>query len=319
MFCKYCGATVKQGDRFCIKCGKELSATVRESVAAQPVSPPVTAAPEPGTGPKPSAKRTNSRCWLFGAYGMAAGAVLLAVILLLAGVLSFGGPKIEGPGFNTPEDAARAYLNGLRNQDIKAMLSAFAVESYVENYDLEAFVERIRAYLPSMEIRLPNSNAYNVQLNIASRRNQLMSMIANQYLYYNSPDALNNFETVKFEDPGDIADFIEGIERDTEKYVFADLKIVDILEPEDVSELYSLDVNIENIARQANAIGVDEDDVTNIAVMFEADGREWLFCPQAIRYNGKWYLQKADGNLSILVGMPFFCGGIAPMDTLDLP
>lgn len=323
MFCKYCGASIEQGSRFCIQCGKEVSVPAQESVmsAAQPVSLPVTAASSEtsAAGPKPSPKSLKSGCWLFGACGTAVGAILLAVILFATGVLSFGGSRIEGPGFDTPEDAARAYLTGLRSQNVDAMLSAFAVESYVENYDLEATVERLKTYMPTLEIRLPNSNAYNRQLNITSRRNQLMSMIANQYIFYNAPDALNNYEPTMFGDSGEITDFIEGIERDTKDYVFADLKIGEVLKPKDVSDLYTTDGNLDNIARQAKTFGADEDDVVNIAITFEADGQDWLFCPQAVRYNGKWYLQSAQGNLAILVGMVFYGGGIAPMDTLALP
>lgn len=320
MFCQHCGASIVQGSRFCIQCGKEVSTPTQGTVVAQPVSPPVTAAPSgPNASPKPAAKRTNSRCWLFGVCGTAAGAILLVVILLAAGLLSFGEPRIEGPGFATPEDAAKAYLMGLRNRDIDAMLSAIAVESYVEHYDLEAAAERIKVYFPLQEIRLPNSNAYHLKLNIASRRDQLIKTITNQYLYYNSPGTLNDFENVHFAGTDDIADFFEGIERDTEKYVFADLEIGDVHEPEDVSELYSTDKNLKNIARQAEMFGVDEDDVANVVIEFEADGQNWLFCPQAVRYNGKWYLQSAQGNPAILAGMPAISGGIAPMGTMYLP
>jgi len=288
-------------------------------VVAQPVSSPITAAPSgPNASPKPSAKRTNSRCWLFGACGTAIGAILLAVILFLAGVLSSDSPKIESPGFDTPEDAAKAYLVGLRNQDIDAMLSAFAVESYVDNYDLEGIiVEKYRSYLPTMDIRLPNSSAYNRQLNIAARRERLMAQIADQYLFYSAPYALNERMPTAFQSSGEASHFFRKFERDTKDYVFADLKIGNVLDPEDVSDRYMSSGNPESIAELTKTLGADK--VTNIVIAFEADGRDWLFCPQAVRYNGKWYLHSMQGLLANLLEISFYCGGIAQVDTLELP
>jgi hypothetical protein len=301
-----------------MRCGKEVTAP---AAPAQPEAAPpssMSVQPPPGARPKPAPKSPGGRCWLFGACGTAVGAILLAAILLIAGVFSAGGQKIEGPGFASPEDAAKAYLEALRDQDVDAMLSTFAVESYVAHYDLEAMVERLKAYMPNLEIRLPNTNEYNRQLNIASRRNQLAAMIVNQYIYYNAPDALSDGAPIMFEDSGKIADFIEDLERDTGDYVFADLEIGDTLEPEDVSDMYMTDMNLENIARQAKTFGADEDDVANVAITFEADGEDWVFCPQAVRYDGKWYLQSAQGNLAILANMTVFSGGIAPVDMLEL-
>jgi hypothetical protein len=63
--------------------------------------------------------------------------------------------------------------------------------------------------------------------------------------------------------------------------------------------------------------GADADDVANVIITFEADGHEWIFCPQAIRYDGKWHLQLLQGNIASILGMSVFTGGIIPFDELS--
>lgn len=46
-------------------------------------------------------------------------------------------PKTESKGFDTPEQAAIAFLNGLKAKDWEQMLGTFSVESYGEHYDLQ--------------------------------------------------------------------------------------------------------------------------------------------------------------------------------------
>lgn len=302
MFCSQCGKKLNQDAKFCDHCGKEAAST--ESVSVPAVEPKVSKSPK-------------HRNLLFGACGAAVGAILLAVILFVTGVLSFvGTATIEGPGFATPEDAAKAYLMGLQDQDVEAMLSAFAVESYAQRYDFSAMVERIRSYQPAFEMRLPGANEYTQQLNIEGRRNQIVNQIIIQYMTYNTPEALNDYAPVTFEDSAAIAAFVEKLEDDMQDYVFADIEITGTMQPEDMSEMYLADVNQQNIARQAEIFGADADDVANVVITFEADGHEWVFCPQAIRYDGKWYLQSLQGNIAVLIAMSPYTGGIIPVDEL---
>ena len=302
MFCSYCGKELDQGARFCTNCGREAAHIQPASAPTSPVKP---------KAPK-SPKNKN---FLFGACGTAVGAILLAVILLVSGVLSFGGTAtIEGPGFATPEEAAEAYLNGLRDQDVNAMLSAFAVESYAAHYDFAALVERLKSYQPSFEMRLPGINEYTRQLNIEGRRSQLASQIIIQYLNYTAPDVLNNYSPVILEDATAIAEFLEEFENATQDYVFADIEITGTIQPEDMSDMYLSEANQRNIALQAKTFGAEADDVENVIITFEANGHKWLFCPQAVRYDGKWYLQSLQGNIACLLGLSVYTGGITPTD-----
>lgn len=306
MFCNQCGEKLNQDARFCFHCGKEVASTEPAPVQAPSVEPK-------------NLKRTKGKNLLFGACGIAVGAILLAVILLVTGVFSLGGTAtIEGTGFATAEDAAKAYLTGLQNQDMDAMLSTFAVESYAAHYDFAALVERLKSYQPNFEMRLPGTNEYTQRLNIEGRRNQIVNQIIFQYMIYNTPDELNDYSPVTFEDAAAIAEFMEKFESNTQDYVFADIEITGTLEPEDISEMYLSETNQQNIASQAKIYGADAGDVANVVITFEADGHEWIFCPQAIQYDGKWYLQSLQGNIAVLLGMTVYTGGIVPVDELNL-
>ena len=274
---------------------------------------------------------------------MVIGAILLSVILFSTGVFSSDTKAkdaniktaeetdvkseeetdvltIEGPGFSTPEDAAKAYLTGLRDQDINAMTEAFAVESYVDNYNFEASVDRMQAYVMNADIFLPNTNDYTRTLNVASRRNKITTYIIMQYMTYNNPEQLNNGMTVTFseEDTLTVQEFVAKFEQDTKKYIFEDLEITGTMPPEELSEMYLNDKNQQNIAKQSKVFGADAEDVANVVITFEADGQTWVFCPQTVRYDNKWYLQSSQGNLASLLGMSIYTGGISPYASGEL-
>jgi uncharacterized repeat protein (TIGR02543 family) len=224
----------------------------------------------------------------------------------------------EGPGFANPEDAARAYLTFLKDQDLSGMLSTFAIESYVEHFNFESFIQRVRSYMLSFPIKLPNTNEYNKELNIGMRRSQISDQIVSQYMYHQTPDQVNDMSPTTFSDNlQDIADFVETFERDTANYLFKDLVIVGILEPDSLSGVFGDERNQQNIARVAEYLGVEKKDIANVAITFDADGRRWLFCPQTVRYNNRWYMESLMGNLALLEGLDSFSGGIMIHDNLN--
>lgn len=325
MFCSSCGEKLDHEVRFCSFCGKETSSVPKELIQDAVLQPQTLSIPvqQPtGAIPKTVPQKAKGKYILFAVCGMAAGVILLLVILFATGMFSsdvkakggFSGKTIEGSGFSTPEDAAKAYLNGLRDQDMDAMLSAFAVESYVDNYDLELLLERIKAYYMNSEIILPNTNDYTRQINVLSRTNSIFGSIRMQYMLFNAPDELNGFSPIMFtsEDTNEIQDFVADFEQDTDNYIFEDLVITGTMQPEELTAVYLDEKNINNITAQAKTFGADAEDVANVVITFEADGQTWVYCPQAVRYDSKWYLQSSQGNLANLLGMSYYTGGIAP-------
>ena len=97
---------------------------------------------------------------------------------------------MEGEGADTPEDAVKIYLDGLAANDIDQMLSAFAVESYTENYSLAKEVEQLSAYTPAMK-NLPPVSDFSRRINNETRRAQIMEWIRCHYLVITGSKAMD--------------------------------------------------------------------------------------------------------------------------------
>jgi len=339
MFCSFCGKSLDQDVKFCSYCGKESSSSHDAKSPEAPVQlveaprPAQTApvqlveAPRPSQAPASAATSTKpakktGRSLLFGLFGVVLGAVILAAVFFFSGIITFGAKsnepdvaKIEGPGYDTPEEAAEAYLTALRDQDVDAMVATFAVESYVENYDLEAWCERLQAFVPTTEMKLPTSNVYNSTLDVEARRASIINQITNQYFTYNVPSVALGMTISLAENPQVASD----IEEDTDHYVFSDLEITGTMSPDDITnDIYSIEKNQENLLAQNKAFGVDDlEDVSNVVITFDADGESWYFCPQLIRYEDRWYVQSLTGNAAAIMGMDYTYGGIIKEGWVD--
>ena len=95
-------------------------------------------------------------------------------------------------GFATPKEAAEAYIYGFCELDYEKMMSACAVETYVERYDLEKWVETIKL-LPGWqnlenETYIPFKDPMSTMINIDLRRSRLNKMILLQFYTVMSPD-----------------------------------------------------------------------------------------------------------------------------------
>ena len=88
--------------------------------------------------------------------------------------------KYEGSGFDTPEDTAKAYLEGLRDADFSRMLSVFAIESLARNNDFEAGLRFYRYYFDSFWF--PNVNSFTTGMNIESKKTTAVETMIDQYI-----------------------------------------------------------------------------------------------------------------------------------------
>ncbi|NLT11991.1 MAG: hypothetical protein GXY06_06245 [Clostridiaceae bacterium] len=323
MNCNQCGYLLAEDETVCPACGnKAIGASVSEAQVTPPASLNNTvpdSMPEVQTNssfPSPKAKDNPlMKSMIFGVVGMAIGAAVLFAIFMINGIVGADADKIEGRGYDAPEEAAEAYLIALRDQDVDAMISTFAVESYVENYDFNAMIERLQAYVPNMEMPFPGSTPYTKDLNLESRRKFITQNISNQYFYYN--ELIEDYSFGLSNTLKDYPDLVEDMEKATKDYYFEDLEITGSMDPEDISDIYKDERNQKNLADQVKIYGVKKDEVANVVITFEVAGDEYIFCPQLIEYNGRWYIQSLQGNLANLIGLGYVAGGIAPYPLPD--
>lgn len=134
----------------------------------------------------------------------------------------------EGPGWDTPEGPVEVYLEGLKEQDISKMISAYAVETFIDNYDLAAQVARIAVYNLSMVPRLPNTNQLTRDINVETRKNQIVQAVIWQITSVAMPEQdfaqPTTFSTDNREQ--EVVEFVDGLDEAYGAVDFSTLRIV---------------------------------------------------------------------------------------------
>lgn len=195
--------------------------------------------------------------------------------------------RLEGNGFSSPEDAITAYVEALQDGDIGKMVSTFAIESYAEGFDFEAY---LRVY-PSIQLHaigvpLPNSGAYQEQLNAYARYATIASDIRLGYLALIDIDYLPIYHVR----PGDEMDAeIEALTEELSGNNFdkelSQMEIGDILTEEE------LDANKKVVAHQFDNYFayLDVDDLQEVAIEVEFDGKDFILYMLTAEIDGRWY------------------------------
>gem|GEM_PF-1352775 len=258
--------------------------------------------------------KTVSLCVVFGLLLFLFGARLIlptpGITLLLPDVpfyataanaaTAFSENKTEGDGFDSPEDAVKAYLEGLRDGDLPRMISAFAIESYVENFKIESFIMWY-PYTTGYVIE-PNANEFVASLNVETHRRYVTDMIMNQYLFLcglGSDPSVNRLGIDRLrgrsmKDEADVSQFVGQFNKYLNEPEFNTIKITELSMandeglPDDILE--NLQSSIEFTAEYLGA-----DRLVSGSVVFSLDEKEFLMYCDAAKYGGKWYLSRLGG------------------------
>ena len=238
-------------------------------------------------------------------------AAVFLLTCILAGTIGIyagaGDDRTEGGGFGTPEEAVSAYIEGLCNGDIRQMLSACAVESYVEGYDLEASIERAGALSPvSGNTYLPAVGKLSEGINLETRKQQIVSMIKLQYLTLCGSKMVVGEEAFQMHsiDDGSAEDLIrEYLPVREPEITFSD----EILPPVILlPDKYYMFFNQRSISQYSSTMGAEQL-VDRVAVVY-VDGKMSLVLLGVICYHGNWYVTNG-GYLANLLGLPSTYGG----------
>lgn len=229
-------------------------------------------------------------------------------------------PKMEGDGFASPEEAAAAYIEGLQNNDIYQMLSAFAVETYAENFSLGRFVERIRAYSPTVEF-IPSISERSLQLNIEERRSNIMDAIRAHYLVLTGSGVLFGEKVgavIPLNDEYASADeLVDSLFVSDDEPYFSQFHFDgEFVSPALLSPSYASENTQKNMKEQAAV--VDADDMESVAAIFYSGNRAYFLGMDAAKFEDRWYLLNAGGYISALLNISSFQYGMAPLDDLEI-
>ncbi len=228
-------------------------------------------------------------------------------------------------GFDTPEDAVRAYLSAFGRGDLGAMLAACAIETYAARFDAARFYARMGSLnVNTTQLYLPPTGAFSTALNAENRRVYLTGLIRMQYMALAvNPEAteikegsgfygLTDPETKAFDQARLDALFIrddgavqDGFGFDGAVYCVSPL-------------LFSSFRRVRSIQQSCAVNGMDE--MRSFAAPFSLDGEAWLFFADAARIGDRWYVYEpgsyAAGQLSSGAWL-FYRGGVVPAQALD--
>ena len=221
--------------------------------------------------------------------------------------------KVEGAGFDTPEKAASAYMEGFAGKDIRKILSSCAVESYVDNYDIEKQTERLRSYsLYMTDSGVPYSGEFGRDLNVELRRASIIRNLKSQYLTLIADPEFMEGTMIGYDpEESDITEFMESIFPSDPEEIFDSITFDRMFVPQDLltEGKYGNAMGTKNHKAMLNVYNVESGE--SVAAVFTAGGKHYYMMLETGKYNGKWYVLMPGGFLGSLMGIPASQAGIA--------
>ncbi|MCL1855474.1 MAG: hypothetical protein FWF86_07045 [Clostridia bacterium] len=223
----------------------------------------------------------------------------------------------EGPGWDTPEDAVTYYLEGMKEQDIGKMIGAYAVETYIDHFNFGAQLARIGVYSMSEVPRMPNAGNLLRSINIEARKHEIaqsillqLSSICLPWLDFSAPISL-------WSESGEKANaFVEELESAFGAVNLHTLVVMGFVPPEMISKHYGSEANRNNMLAQYAPAGAD--DARSVVAAFVFDDKVGILCCDAIRYEDRWFMSKAQGNIGLLLNFSQLTGGMVAFPKDDV-
>lgn len=224
----------------------------------------------------------------------------------------------EGPGWDTPEEAVSLYLEGLKEQDIGKMISAYAVETYVDQFDLRSQIARMGAYTRSMTPNMPNSNHLLQAINTEARKNEIVQSILGQItsICLSGQDFTQPIVFAKENVDGETKAFVEGLQSAFDAVDFGTIKPLGFVPPELISVMYASERNQQNMKAQAAPYGTEE--ARSVVALFTVDDTLCVLCCDVMRYGDRWFMYRPGGNIGQLIGFSSLTGGMVAISQEDL-
>lgn len=219
--------------------------------------------------------------------------------------------KVEGDGFDSPEEALSAYIEALNDGNIDGMLATYAVESYVDHFDTKAHIERLTCFSPTSPFlctyELSDGSDFDRNFRIKERQASIMcdyyAMLCQQTVH-NDMMTLGPFQ-------GDELDaFMNEMQENDFLNAWKNMKFIKYISPDELCELYNDELNQKNIMRQTRPYCCE--DVQNVCALVEIDGEDYYQFAECVMYDGKWYIVSLFGNLASLMGAPTNLCGLVP-------
>ena len=232
--------------------------------------------------------------------------------------------NVKSSGANSPEAAAIAYLEALRDADIKRMMDAFYIDRLFMNIEMAS--ETIGGELYNYSTtELPNSNEFLISMNKLNSKKDVLSQIVEQYAMLGAYESGLDVPFLKDNNLYYIGDETEVMEFTAQLEVIFDapkldaIKIIGFIEPEKI--FYEISNNTNNDAYLQLADMVFADNAASCIVVFEIESNTYLLCLDAVDYGGEWFVNRLDGfigwEIERLLNLSHSIQGLVPLFAIN--
>ena len=224
--------------------------------------------------------------------------------------------EVDVEGISTSREAAEAYLDAFFNVDFDKLISACAVETYVENYNSLGLLQMMRQV---NFLNIPPSLLYSAmagfdeKLATQSRVAEILQRIDFNYRWF----CLSGFPSGDYDEflsmrpialgksnpYAEAGEFYNNLERDFNAEKLRSVQSYRLLTPTQYGgEAYEV-YKSENTAGSLNSVlsFCGADDYEEFVALFDSDGEEWALTLRTLYYNGKWYANP-DSVLGSILG-----------------
>lgn len=222
---------------------------------------------------------------------------------------------IEGGGYESPEENIKAYIAALNKGDVDEVLSTFAIESFVDNFDTRAEIERFTVFMPDAPFNkayeLSDGSDFDRDIRIKVRQAAIIrrfySMISQLTVHHDGC-------TISLE--GEEVDvFMNNINESDFLNAWKNMKYIEMISPEKICDVYYSEPNQNNIELQRKIYCCE--DIEDVCALVEIGGEEYYQFAQCGKYNGRWYIIDCAGNLSSLFTADRYLYGLVPCSDIE--
>ena len=276
--------------------------------------------------PVPEPKKKGAGKALVFLIGLLIGACVAAVLVLTLARTKGGhakGAKLEGRGYDTPEEAVEAYLENLKAGDFNGIVSTFAMESYNENYNTRAYYEKTHAFSVmgnngQQYVKLGDDSDLVTAVNLENRRAYIAANVYRQITVsmlakVDNEDLKKGYtggETYVLNDNRQIDDLMGFL--DTAPGL-KNMKIGGLL---DTSKA---DANSEG-PRKTFMEGREKEwdgDIKDVCMEVEIDGKDYVLCMTCVCYDNRWYNAEFVNYYMYAYGASAQTGGLCEKELFD--
>lgn len=222
----------------------------------------------------------------------------------------------EGPGFDSPEDALTAYISALNAGDVPAMLSTFAIETYVDNMNAAEAIDRIRSISAAGYYTVPVAGPYIRGILIERRRDEISKFLYYSWLYYTTVGTdfsdLGKMSPMVINDQNTLNHYLDVMETSPVETWPGHISLTAIYTPEDIRSsipaAYFSEQTQKNMERQRLSCGADE--LAERVAMLNIDGANAIQFMSCVRYGDRWYNRTPMSILAMISGTEMYSGGM---------